>query len=258
MSSFVKTGEEIERLRRSGARLSLVLEKVVAAARPRVSTLELDELAETLIRQEGGLPIFKGYGAEGGKPFPGTICASVNNEVVHGIPKKECVLQEGDILKIDIGMRFEGMVTDMARTIPIGSVSKEAERLMRVTEESLLAGIAAIRPGAKMLDYAAAVQKTAEDAGYSVVRDLVGHGVGHELHEDPQVPNYESKTLPNFTFEKGMTLALEPMINQGTFEVDLAKDDWTFITADGALSAHFEDTVLVTENGTEILTRPRI
>jgi methionyl aminopeptidase len=257
MSSFVKTNTEIESLRKSAARLAAVLERVILAAAPGVSTLELDILAEKLIREQGGEPIFKGYGAGGNIPFPATICSSVNNEVVHGIPRQDCILKEGDILKIDIGMRFEGMVSDMARTIPIGSVSEEALRLIRATEESLLAGIAAIRHGAKMLDYASAVQSVAEGAGYGVVRDLVGHGVGRELHEDPQIPNYTSKAMLNFTFEKGMTVALEPMINEGTWQVDLAEDDWTFITADGALSAHFEDTVLVTETGTEILTRPK-
>jgi methionyl aminopeptidase len=256
MQRFAKTKEEITSIRESSRRLALVLEKVLLAAGPGVTTLELDTLAEQLIVADGGVPVFKGYGARSGNPFPATICSSVNSEVVHGIPKNSCILKDGDILKIDIGMRFDGMVSDMARTIPIGTVTPEALQLIQVTEESLLAGIAAIRPGAKMLDYAKAVQGVAEKAGYGVVRDLVGHGVGKYLHEDPQIPNYVTKTLPNFTFETGMTVALEPMINEGTHEVDLHDDDWTFMTADGKLSAHFEDTVLVTETGTEILTRP--
>jgi methionyl aminopeptidase len=256
MKSFAKTAEEIVALRESCRRLALVLDKVLLAAQPGVTTLELDTLAEQLIRSEGGVPVFKGYGARSGNPFPATICSSVNSEVVHGIPKDSCVLADGDILKIDIGMRLGGMVSDMARTIPIGKISPEATRLLQATEQSLLAGIAAIRPGAKMLDYGRAVQQVAEAAGYSVVRDLVGHGVGRQLHEDPQIPNYVTKTLPNFIFEQGMTVALEPMVNQGSCHVDLSDDDWTFVTADGKLSAHFEDTVLITETGTEILTRP--
>lgn len=256
MKHLIKTDSEIEALRESGARLAKVLEAVLLAAKPGVSTQTLDEMAEAGIRAEGGLPVFKGYNAGARMPFPATICSSLNNEVVHGIPSHTRVLQDGDILKIDIGMRFRGMVSDMARTIAIGTISPTAKKLLDVTEKSLLAGIAVLRPGAKMLDYAQAVQTVAEVGGFGVVRDLVGHSVGHELHEDLQIPNYVTKSLPNFTFEKGMTVALEPMINEGTWEVDLAEDDWTFITADGKLSAHFEDTVLITETGAEILTRP--
>lgn len=251
----IKTKDEIERLRESCQGLALVLQEVLAAAAPGVSTFELDELAERLIREKGGIPIFKGYGAGSGTPFPATVCSSINDEVVHGIPSKDRVLKEGDILKIDIGMRYRGMVSDMARTIGIGTISDEAARLLRVTEESLLAGIEALRPGVKVMQYAEAVQRVAEGAGYGVVRDLVGHSVGHELHEELQVPNYVTRTLPNFTVQKGMTLALEPMINAGTWQVDLADDDWTFVTADGKLSAHFEDTVVITDTGAEILTR---
>lgn len=256
LKRFVKTEEEIDALRESCAKLARALETVLASAQPGVSTLELDTLAESLIRKSGGEPVFKGYDIGSAMPFPATICSSLNNEVVHGIPSKDRVLQEGDILKIDIGMSFRGMISDMARTIAIGKVSPEAERLMKVTEASLLAGIAVLKPGAKMLDYARAVQIEAEKAGFGVVKDLVGHSVGRVLHEDLQIPNYVTRTIPNFTFEKGMTVALEPMINQGTWKVDLAPDDWTFITADGKLSAHFEDTVLITESGAEILTRP--
>ncbi len=252
----VKTEDEIQRLRRSCARLAGVLAQVLDAAAPGVSTGELDALAETLIRKEGGIPIFKGYGAGSGTPFPATICSSINEEVVHGIPRNNRILQEGDILKVDIGMRFEGMVSDMARSIAIGKIDEKAERLIKTTEAALLAGINAIAPGKKVEDYAAAVQRIAEGAGYGVVRDLVGHGVGLELHEDLQVPNYVTRSLPSFAFKPGMTLALEPMVNEGTWQVELAEDDWTFVTADGKLSAHFEDTVLVTENGVEILTRP--
>jgi methionyl aminopeptidase len=174
---------------------------------------------------------------------------------VHGIPSDTCILKEGDILKIDIGMRYEGMVSDMARSIAIGEVSKEAVRIMKVTEESLLRGIQTLRPGAKVSDYARAVQSHVEQAGFSVVRDLVGHSVGRELHEDIQIPNYVTRDIPDLRFVAGMTLALEPMVNAGTYEVEMADDDWTFITADDRLSAHFEDTVLITDDGVEILTR---
>ena len=253
---FVKTETEIAALRESCAKLAQALEEVLATARPGVTTWELDVLAEKKIRGAGGIPTFKGYAAGGEIPFPGTICISLNNEVVHGIPLKERILRAGDILKVDIGMTYKGMVSDMARTVAIGPISKDAQRLLETTEKALLAGIAVLKPGAKMLDYAKAVQDTAHREGFGVVRDLVGHSVGRELHEDLQIANYVTKTLPNFTFVKGMTVALEPMINQGTWAVRLAPDEWTFVTADGKLSAHFEDTVLITETGAEILTRP--
>lgn len=252
---WIKTDDEIKRLRESGRRLALVLDQVIAAAKPGMNTFELDVLAERLIRAEGGIPIFKGYGAESGRPFPGSVCVSLNNEVVHGIPSKSRIIKEGDLLKLDIGMRFEGMVSDMARTVAVGNISKEAAKLLAVTRESLERGIATLCPGVMISAYAKAVQGFVEENGFSVVRDLVGHGVGHELHEDPQVPNYVSRHMHDFILEKGMTLALEPMINAGTFAVRIAPDEWTFITSDGRLSAHFEDTVVITEKGAEVLTR---
>lgn len=255
MELFIKTPDEIARMRESGKRLASVLRSVMEAAKPGVATYDLDQLAESLIRKEGGIPVFKGYQTGGETPFPGSLCISINDEIVHGIGRRERVLRDGDLLKLDIGMRFEGMVTDMARTLPIGSVSPAAERLMRVTEECLLAGIAELAPGRDVAEYARAVQKHAEANGFSVVRDLVGHSVGRELHEDLPIPNYVSREFPKVTLRPGMTLALEPMINVGTAEIRLAPDQWTFATMDGKLSAHFEDTVLITENGSEILTR---
>ena len=255
MNLFIKNEQEIASLRLSCQHLARILDEVLEAAQPGISTLELDTLAETRMREIGGIPIFKGYGASE-RPFPGSICSSLNEEVVHGIPRKDCILKEGDILKVDIGMRYEGMVSDMARSIAIGAVSDEAERIMKVTEESLLRGIATIRPGARVSDYARAVQTHVETAGFSVVRDLVGHSVGRELHEDIQIPNYATQDIPDITLVAGMTLALEPMVNAGTYEVEMADDDWTFVTADDRLSAHFEDTVLITEDGVEVLTRP--
>lgn len=250
-----KTADELERLRESGKRLASVLTTVIQAVAPGVSTQELDQIAEREIRAAGGIPIFKGYGAEWGKPFPASLCTSINEEVVHGIPNEKRVIQEGDLVKLDIGLRFEGMVTDMARTIGVGTLSAEAQKVLEVTRESLDQGIAKIKAGAHLSDYALAVQSYAEAHGCSVVRDLVGHGVGHALHEDPQIPNYFHAGFRDFTFVEGMTLALEPMVNIGAFSVRIAPDQWTFVTKDGSLSAHFEDTVIVTKEGVEIVTR---
>ncbi|MBP9727837.1 MAG: type I methionyl aminopeptidase [Candidatus Moranbacteria bacterium] len=254
-NQWIKTEDEIQHLRASCKRLAGVLDTIMKEVRVGMSTWDIDVLAERLIREAGGIPIFKGYHAGSGRPFPASLCVSLNNEVVHGIPRKERIIKEGDLLKLDIGMRFEGMVSDMARTMPIGGITKEAQALLDVTRESLERGIVELRPGAPISAYAHAVQSYVESHGFSVVRDLVGHGVGRELHEDPQVPNYTSRHMHDFILAPGMTLALEPMINVGTFQVDIAPDDWTFITADGKLSAHFEDTVVITENGAEILTR---
>lgn len=255
MNEWIKTDAELDSLRESGRRLAAVTEELLLMAEPGVSTGTIGERAEELIRKKGGIPVFKGYGAEWGKPFPAAVCISVNEEVVHGIPSFGRILREGDLLKIDIGMRFEGMVTDMARTVPVGAVSDGADRLMKTTKESLDRGIAKIRSGARLSDFATAVESHVRSGGFAVVRDLVGHGVGRELHEDPQIPNYFLKGMENFSFRKGMAVALEPMVNAGHFAVRLADDGWTYVTKDGSLSAHFEDTVIVTERGTEIVTR---
>ncbi|NTW90162.1 MAG: type I methionyl aminopeptidase [Candidatus Moranbacteria bacterium] len=255
MNEFIKTDLELENIRESGARLAAVMEELLFAAVPGVSTGAIGDMAEELIRKQGGIPIFKGYGAEWGKPFPAAVCVSLNDEVVHGIPSSDRILKEGDLLKLDLGMMFQGMVSDMARTKAIGTVSAEAARLLSVTRESLDRGIAKIRSGARLSDFAMAVDRRVRQDGFSVVRDLVGHGVGRELHEDPQIPNYFDQGMPDFSFRKGMTVALEPMVNVGGHSIRLAKDGWTYVTRDGSLSAHFEDTVIVTERGTEIVTR---
>lgn len=251
----VKNKKQLAALRESGKRLSSVMKLLAHAVTPGITTAELDALAEQEIMRLGGIPIFKGYGAQWGTPFPASVCISLNDEVVHGIPRVDRVVKEGDIIKLDMGLRFDGMVTDMARTFAVGEISKEAADLMKATKESLDKGIAQLRAGARVSDYARAVQRYVEGKGYSVVRDLVGHGVGFELHEDPQIPNYVAPRMKDFTFTKGMVLALEPMINAGGFAVEVADDDWTFVTVDGSLSAHFEDTVIITEKGTEIVTR---
>lgn len=250
-----KSADELKRLRESGRRLSSVLDKVIAAVAPGVSTKELDTIAEREIRVCGGIPIFKGYGAEWGKPFPASLCTSINDEVVHGIPSEERIMKDGDLVKLDIGLRFEGMVSDMARTVGVGNISEEAQALLDVTRESLRLGISNIRAGGHLSDYAIAVQSSVESRGYSVVRDLVGHGVGHDLHEDPQMPNYFHAGMRDFVFVEGMTFALEPMINAGKFPVGIASDGWTFVTKDGSLSAHFEDTIIVTKQGADTLTK---
>lgn len=253
----LKSTEQMNALREGGERLENVMQEVIKAVCAGVSTAELDDIADRAIRQYEGIPIFKGYGEEFGKPFPASICTSINDEVVHGIPRKDRIIQEGDLVKIDMGMRFDGMVTDMARTVAVGAVSDEAARLVRVTEESLLRGISAVRIGAKLSDYARAVQKHVEENGFSVVRDLVGHGVGFDLHEPPQIPNYFFAGMKDASFRPGMAVAFEPMVNAGGYEVCLGKDGWVFTTEDGSLSAHFEDTVVIADQGVEVVTRSR-
>lgn len=255
--SFVKTEAEQAILREGGRLLAGILALVIEATRAGVTTKALGDLAEQKIRALGAEPIFKGYGkAWGAPPFPAAICVSINEEVVHGIPKADRIIQSGDIVKLDIGMRYHGLVTDMARTVLVGEVSPEAKQLCAVVEQSLIAGIATLRPGSKMEDYASAVEQVVKQAGFQCVRDLVGHGVGHELHEEPQIPNYAHSGLTNFTFTEGMVVALEPMITAGTYRVTLAPDAWAFVTADGRLSAHWENTVLITHDGAEVLTMP--
>ncbi len=252
---WIKTEAEITALRRSGKLLASIVEELLGVATVGVSTGELGELADTLIRKAGGDPIFKGYGkAWGAPPFPASVCLSLNDEVVHGIPDRARLLMDGDLLKVDIGMRYQGMVTDMARMKIVGTGTPEAVKLKTVTESALSAGISTLRDGSSLEEYARAVEGVAKSAGYTCVRDLVGHGVGRELHEEPQIPNYLGSGLPNFHFAVGMTVALEPMVNIGAHQVRLAADNWTFVTADGQLSGHAENTVLITPDGYEILT----
>lgn len=253
--AFIKTERELDDLRESGRRLSIVMKELLDVAQPGISTGTLGDLADELIRRQGGIPVFKGYGAEWGKPFPSSVCVSINDEVVHGIPSPKRILRDGDLLKIDIGMRFQGMVSDMARTKAIGTVSPEAKRLLDATREALDRGISKVRSGARLSDFSGAVERRARADGFSVVRDLVGHGVGRELHEEPQIPNYLGSGISEFSFRKGMTVALEPMVNAGGHAIRLAADQWTYVTRDGSLSAHFEDTIIVTERGAEIVTR---
>jgi methionyl aminopeptidase len=246
----LKSAREIDLMAQGGKILAATHQHLRAAVKPGLTTADLDELAETFIRShDGAVPAFKGlYG------FPGSICASVNQEIVHGIPSKKRVLREGDIISIDIGVGYKGYFTDAATTVPVGAISMEAQRLLDVTQESLEAGIAAAVAGNHVGDIGAAVQGVVEAAGFSVVRDLVGHGIGVEFHEEPQVPNY-GKPKRREKLVPGLTLAIEPMVNIGGPATKTLADRWTIVTLDGSLSAHFEHTVAITESGNLVLTR---
>lgn len=263
----VKTREEIKILREGGRRLGRILAEVSSRAKPGVSALELDRLAESLIFSSGGAPSFKGYRIkETRSPFPASLCVSVNDEVVHAIPCEDKVLKEGDVVGLDIGMRWPasanasagkpaGLFTDTAVTIGVGKISPEAKKLLRVTREALEIGIKAVRPGARVGDVSAAVQQHLEAHTFGVIRDLAGHGVGYKVHEEPLIPNYgEPGTGPELT--EGMVIAIEPMATLGDWRLILAPDEWTFRTRDGSLAAHFEHSIVVTAEGAEVLTQP--
>lgn len=243
-----KSPSEIEAMKEAGRVSAKALREVGSAIRPGVSTLELDEIAESVIRSEGGIPAFKGYGG-----FPGSICASVNDQIVHGIPSKRVVLKEGDIISIDTGAIVDGWVGDNAWTYPVGKISSSLKHLLDVTEKCMWAGLEAARPGNCLGDIGFAVQSIAEDAGFGVVREYVGHGIGRDMHEDPNVPNY-GKPHTGIVLEPGMVLAIEPMINMGTYKTKQMQDGWLVCTRDGKPSAHFEKTVAITEDGPLVLT----
>lgn len=250
----VKTPEDIAILREGGRRLAGILRRLATETKPGISTFDLDALAERLIREQGGAPVFKGYKiAEAKTPFPASICTSVNDEVVHGIPRRERVLKDGDVLGIDIGMRYKGLITDTALTVGVGAVSADAERLIRVTREALGLGIDAARPGATLGDIGHAVGSHLKKERLGVIRDLAGHGVGYKLHEPPLIPNY-GKQGTGLTLREGMVIAIEPMATLGDWRIILDRDAWTFRTADGSLAAHFEHTIAVGKEGAEVLT----
>jgi methionyl aminopeptidase len=257
-NGIVKKPEEIEMIKRGGVLLSRVLGKVARRVAPGVTTAELDDLAEKEILKAGGKPAFKGYRINGVKmAYNSTVCTSINDEVVHGLAHPGRALKEGDIIGLDIGMQYpatDGFFTDMAMTVAVGKISSPAAKLMKVTRECLERAIAVVRVGAKISDIGKAVQSHAEGNGYGVVRDLVGHGVGYAVHEEPRVPNYVDSDTRDMILKEGMVLAIEPMINAGTWEVETLDDGWTVKTADGSLSAHFENTIAVTKDGCEILT----
>jgi len=246
----LKSARELDLMAQGGKILAATIEALRAAVRPGISTGELDTIAEQFIRShEGAVPAFKGlYG------FPGSICASLNNEIVHGIPSPKRVLKDGDIVSLDVGVGYKGYFTDSATTVPVGTVSPEAQRLLDVTQRALAAGIDAAVLGNHIGDIGAAVQGVVEESGFTVVRDLVGHGIGVEFHEEPQVPNY-GKPKRRERLSAGLTVAIEPMVNVGGPATKTLADRWTIVTLDGSLSAHFEHTVAITEHGPRVLTR---
>jgi methionyl aminopeptidase len=245
---IIKTGPELELIRKSGEVLKETFSVLEEMIEPGVTTAELDAAAEDFIRSRGGIPAFKGY-----QGYPATICASINEQVVHGIPGPRA-LQEGDIVGIDMGVILEEFYSDATRTYPAGEISEDAARLIRVTSESLDHGIEQVKAGNHLSDISHAIQKHAESHGYSVVRALVGHGIGRRMHEEPQIPNF-GPPGKGPELKAGMVLAIEPMVNIGTHDVLTLEDKWTFVTVDRKLSCHFEDTVAVTENGPRIMTR---
>jgi len=243
-----KTGQEIERMRRAGRIVAAALDRMHALVRPGVTTGYLDAEAESLIRSMGGEPSFKGY-----MGYPASICTSINEEIVHGIPGSR-LLVEGDIVSIDVGAIWDGYQGDAAVTLPVGAISDEARRLLEATQASLAAGIGAVRGGARMGDLSNAVESTARQAGFEVVREYGGHGIGQQMHEAPRIPNW-GKRGQGLLLKAGMTFAIEPMLTAGDYRTRQLGDHWTVVTVDGSLSAHFEHTIVVTENGAEILTR---
>lgn len=246
-----KSPAEIEKMRRAGRIVAGTIRAVLRAVAPGRTTKDLDRVAESYIREQGATPSFLGYG---NPPFPASICTSLNDEIVHGIPSPKRVLREGDLLSLDFGAIWEGYHADAAVTVFVGDPpSDEAEKLVRVTREALEAGIAQIRPGGRLSDISHAIEQTALGAGFQVVREYVGHGIGRRLHEDPQIPNYGPPGRGP-ELRPGLVIAVEPMVNAGGWETVLRADRWTVATADGSLSAHFEHTIAVTEDGHEVLT----
>ena len=247
---FCKSPLELEKMRRGGLMLWNVLHELQSLVAPGVSTYDLEQVAEKRIKQMGAEPAFKGL-----YEYPCVLCTSINNEIVHGIPSRKRILKEGDILKIDLGVKTEGYYSDSAVSVPVGKISPELQKLLRVTEESLYAAIDRVRLGAHLGDVCAAVQNYVEPHGYSVVRDFVGHGIGNKLHEEPKVPNYGTPGHGP-RLKEGMVLAIEPMVNTGKPGTRILDDNWTAITEDGGYSAHFEHCVVATKNGPWILTKP--
>lgn len=248
MSVSIKSEREIALMREAGRLLAITHDELSRALKPGMSTWEIDHLGEEIIRSFGCVPNFLHYNG-----YPASICVSVNDEVVHGIPSKKRIIQEGDIVSLDAGLIYKGYHSDAARTHAIGAVRPEAEKLIQVTRESFFEGIKFAKAGNHLHDISAAIQQYAERFGYGVVRDLVGHGIGTHLHEDPEIPNFKTRGR-GIKLRPGMTLAIEPMINAGGYEVEWMDDDWTVVTADGSLSAHYENTILITEGEPEILT----
>ena len=252
-----KTAAELEKMRRSGLLVWKILQKLREMVREGVTTLDLETAAEKMIRDAGAKPAFKGYfAAAAGSRYPFVLCTSVNEEIVHGMPSAKRVLKPGDIVSIDTGVALEGYYGDSAITLAIGEPDPKTERLLQVTSEALELAIDKVRPGNRLFDICGTVQKHVESNGFSVVREYVGHGIGTQLHEEPQVPNYVDRKNENPRLKEGMVLAIEPMVNAGKPDARVLRDRWTAVTADGSYSAHFEHCVAVTANGPWVLTRP--
>ena len=243
----IKSPRELDTMRRAGAIVGSVIALLKRTVEPGITTRDLDKIAYKEITRQGASPTFKGY-----RGFPASICTSINDEIVHGIPSKR-VLKEGDIIKIDVGATLDGLIGDAAVSVPVGQVGQRAAELMDATRKSLEEGITASQPGNRIGDIGSAIQNFGEVRGYGVVREFVGHGVGRFLHEDPQVPNYGQPGM-GALLRPGMCIAIEPMFNEGDWHTRILQDQWTVVTADGKLSAHFEHTIAITENGPEILT----
>ncbi len=253
--SLYKTDEEIEKLKRGGMILSGILRDLRAQCIAGANTADLDAYAKQKMKEAGGTPSFLDYKINEQDPgFPGAVCISINHEVVHGMPVPGRIVQDGDIVGLDIGMWYEGLCTDMATTVIVGEVSEEVRNLVSHTRESLVRGLSVIRDGGRVGDIGVAVEAYVKPFGYGIVRDLVGHGVGHAVHEEPQVPNHKDRSAMKIPLKKGMVLAIEPMMTLGTHEVALEEDKWTISTADKSLAAHFEVTIAVTGDGYDLIT----
>lgn len=248
MAVTIKSAKEIELMREAGRLLEIVHDEMGKIVRPGISTMEINECGDRVIRELGCKPNFLNYGG-----FPASICVSVNEEVVHGIPKRERILKDGDIVSLDAGLIYKGYHSDAARTHAVGKISPEVQKLLDVTKQSFFEGIKCAKAGNHLFDISAAIDDYVSQFGYGIVQDLVGHGIGTKLHEDPQVPNFRQRRR-GMKLVPGMTLAIEPMINMGTWEVKWLDDEWTVIAADHSVSAHYENTILITEQEPEILT----
>lgn len=249
MSISIKSEKEIELMRESGHILAHVLEDLMKYVEPGLSTLDIDKRCAQLIKSYDCIPSFLNYNG-----YPASICISVNDEVVHGIPTKDRILKNGDIISLDCGVIYQGFHSDAARTIAVGEITKDAKQLIEVTEQSFYEGIKFAKVGHHLHEISEAIQKYVESFGYSIVRDLVGHGIGRNLHEEPQIPNFAQRRRGP-KLEAGMTLAIEPMVNAGRYDVYWLEDDWTVVTEDGSLSAHYENTVLITDGEPELFTK---
>ena len=245
---IIKSDSEIDLMRESGRVTGFILKELENFIKPGLSTADVDRFVEKTIRGAGMIPTFKGYGG-----FPASACVSINDEVVHGIPDKKRILREGDIVSVDVGSTYKGYVSDAARTYPVGQVSDVARHLIEATRDSFFAGLEFCKVGCRLSDISHAIQVSAEAEGFSVIRDFVGHGVGQEMHEDPQIPNF-GKAGRGPRLAKGMVFAIEPMICEGTYDVRTLSNDWTVVTLDGKLSAHYENTVVITDGEPELLT----